>query len=108
MKKYILDLKVTENLRLHTNYVLLKFTTVDGSSLPPMAPGQFAEVRVVLRRDAQRLQVGELAQRVRLAQLELVAARLFLRTQRHHAEAAVRHRGHLSQCAVGVDDSYSR
>ena len=46
MKKYILDLKVTENLRLHTNYVLLKFTTVDGSSLPPMAPGQFAEVRV--------------------------------------------------------------
>ena len=46
MKKYILDLKVTENLRLHTNYVLLKFTTVDGSSLPSMAPGQFAEVRV--------------------------------------------------------------
>lgn len=66
------------------------------------------EVRVVLRRDAQRLQVGELAQRIRLAQLELVVARHFLRTQRHHAEAAVRHRGHLSQCAVGVVDSYSR
>lgn len=46
MKKYILDLKVTENLRLHTNYVLLKFTTTDGSLLPPMFPGQFVEVRV--------------------------------------------------------------
>ena len=26
MKKYILDLKVTENIRLHANYVLLKLT----------------------------------------------------------------------------------
>lgn len=46
MKKYILDLKVTENRQLHTNYVLLKFTTTDGSLLPPMAPGQFAEIRI--------------------------------------------------------------
>ena len=27
MKKFILDLTVTENLRLHTNYVLLKLTS---------------------------------------------------------------------------------
>lgn len=46
MKKYILDLKVIENLQLHANYVLLKFTTTDRSPLPPMAPGQFAEVRI--------------------------------------------------------------
>lgn len=44
MKKYILDLVVTENLRLHANYVLLKFTS--GQPLPEMQPGQFAEVRV--------------------------------------------------------------
>ena len=46
MKKHILDLKVTENSRLHKNYVLLKFTTIDGSPLPLMEPVQFAEVRV--------------------------------------------------------------
>ncbi|MDR0893518.1 MAG: dihydroorotate dehydrogenase electron transfer subunit [Mediterranea sp.] len=44
MKKYILDLEVVENLRLHANYVLLKLTAA--SSLPDMLPGQFAEVRV--------------------------------------------------------------
>lgn len=44
MKKFILDLTVTENLRLHDNYVLLKLTAQ--ASLPEMLPGQFAEIRV--------------------------------------------------------------
>lgn len=44
MKKFILDLTVTENLRLHINYVLLKLTSQ--SPLPEMLPGQFAEIRV--------------------------------------------------------------
>lgn len=44
MKKYILDLKVTENVHLHANYVLLKLTSQ--SVLPEMLPGQFAEIRI--------------------------------------------------------------
>lgn len=44
MKKYILDLTVIENVRLHANYVLLKLTS--SSPLPEMLPGQFAEIRV--------------------------------------------------------------
>ena len=44
MKKYILDLKVTENVRLHANYVLLKLTS--DAELPEMLPGQFAEIRI--------------------------------------------------------------
>lgn len=44
MKKYILDLTVTENIRLHANYVLLKLT--QAAPLPEMLPGQFAEIRV--------------------------------------------------------------
>lgn len=44
MKKYILDLTVTENVQLHANYVLLKLTS--SSPLPEMIPGQFAEIRV--------------------------------------------------------------
>ncbi|MDE7379320.1 MAG: dihydroorotate dehydrogenase electron transfer subunit [Paraprevotella sp.] len=44
MKKYILDLKVTANERLHDRYVLLKLT--DDKPLPEMLPGQFAELRV--------------------------------------------------------------
>ena len=44
MKKFILDLTVTENIKLHTNYVLLKLTSP--SLLPEMFPGQFAELRV--------------------------------------------------------------
>ena len=44
MKKFILDLTVTENLKLHINYVLLKLTSQ--SPLPEMSPGQFAEIRV--------------------------------------------------------------
>ncbi|MDL2277510.1 dihydroorotate dehydrogenase electron transfer subunit [Parabacteroides sp. OttesenSCG-928-G07] len=44
MKKYMLDMKVTENLRLHQNYCLLKLTTEQ--ALPDMLPGQFAEIRV--------------------------------------------------------------
>ena len=44
MKKYVLDLKVTENCRLHKNYCLLKLTS--DNTLPEMVPGQFVEVRV--------------------------------------------------------------
>lgn len=44
MKKYLLDLTVTANMRLHTNYVLLKLTSPD--KLPDMCPGQFAEIRI--------------------------------------------------------------
>lgn len=44
MKKYILDLIVTGNIRIHQNYVLLKMT--HSSTLPEMRPGQFAEIRV--------------------------------------------------------------
>ena len=44
MKKYVLDLTVTENIRLHANYVLIKLTQSD--PLPEMLPGQFAEIRV--------------------------------------------------------------
>ena len=40
----ILDLTVTENIRLNANYVLLKLTSQ--SLLPEMLPGQFAELRV--------------------------------------------------------------
>ena len=44
MKKFILDLTVTENLRLHTNNELLKLTSQ--TVLPEMLPGQFAEIRI--------------------------------------------------------------
>lgn len=44
MKKYMLDLKVTENISLHKNYCLLKLTSEQ--TLPDMLPGQFVEVRV--------------------------------------------------------------
>ncbi len=44
MKKYILDLMVSENVKLHNNYVLLKMT--DTKPLPAMLPGQFAEIKV--------------------------------------------------------------
>ena len=39
MKKYVLDLRVTENLALHTHYVLLKATSPDGSKLPESIVG---------------------------------------------------------------------
>ncbi|MEG1544350.1 MAG: dihydroorotate dehydrogenase electron transfer subunit, partial [Tannerellaceae bacterium] len=44
MKKYMLDMKVTANCRLHKNYCLLKLTS--DKVLPDMLPGQFVEVRV--------------------------------------------------------------
>ena len=44
MKKYMLDMKVTENRRLHKNYCLLKLTS--DQILPEMLPGQFVQVRV--------------------------------------------------------------
>lgn len=45
MKKYILDLKLTSVERLHERYILLKATSQEGS-LPPMMPGQFAQLRI--------------------------------------------------------------
>ena len=44
MKKYMLDLRVTENIRPHAQYCLLKLTSEE--ALPEMLPGQFVEVRV--------------------------------------------------------------
>ena len=44
MKKFLLDLKVTENCHLHKNYCLLKLTS--DHILPEMLPGQFVLVRV--------------------------------------------------------------
>lgn len=44
MKKYMLDLKVTENSDLHDNYCLLKLTS--DKTLPDMLPGQFVQVLV--------------------------------------------------------------
>jgi dihydroorotate dehydrogenase electron transfer subunit len=44
MKKYMLDMKVTENCRLHKNYCLLKLTSDE--TLPEMLPGQFVQVHV--------------------------------------------------------------
>lgn len=44
MKKFILCLTVVENLRLNHQYVLLKLS--HNEKLPPILPGQFAQVRV--------------------------------------------------------------
>lgn len=44
MKKYILDLVVSENIQLNDNYVLLKMSAP--TELPDMLPGQFAELEV--------------------------------------------------------------
>jgi len=44
MKKYMLDMRVTENIRLHSNYSLLKLTSTQ--QLPEMVPGQFVQVLV--------------------------------------------------------------
>ncbi|MDR0430685.1 MAG: dihydroorotate dehydrogenase electron transfer subunit [Tannerellaceae bacterium] len=44
MKKYMLDLKVTENRNLHASYCLLKLTS--DKTLPDMFPGQFVQVLV--------------------------------------------------------------
>ncbi|MCD8287884.1 MAG: dihydroorotate dehydrogenase electron transfer subunit [Porphyromonadaceae bacterium] len=46
MKKYILDLQITESISLHAHYILLKATPVSGEKLPEMLPGQFAELRI--------------------------------------------------------------
>lgn len=42
MKKYMLDMTVADNIRLHTDYYLLKLTP--GHALPEINPGQFAQV----------------------------------------------------------------
>lgn len=44
MKKYASDWKVTENIRLHSNYCLLKLSM--NTVIPEMLPGQFVQVRV--------------------------------------------------------------
>lgn len=45
MKKFILDLKVTEVTKPHPRYVLIKLTDPE-RMLPEMLPGQFAQLRV--------------------------------------------------------------
>lgn len=44
MKKFIMDLEVTENKKLNSSYVLLKLRS--NSTLPDILPGQFAELKV--------------------------------------------------------------
>ena len=44
MKKYLMDLKVVANIRLHPKYCLIKLTA--DKQLPEMVPGQFVQVRV--------------------------------------------------------------
>ena len=44
MKKYLMDLKVVENIRLHPKYCLIKLTA--DKPLPEMVPGQFVQIRV--------------------------------------------------------------
>ncbi|MDR1224812.1 MAG: dihydroorotate dehydrogenase electron transfer subunit [Tannerella sp.] len=44
MKKYLMDMRVVENVRLHPLYCLLKLTS--DRKLPGMIPGQFVQVRV--------------------------------------------------------------
>jgi dihydroorotate dehydrogenase electron transfer subunit len=44
MKRYLMDLQVVENTRLHPDIYLLKLTS--GQKLPEMIPGQFVQVRV--------------------------------------------------------------
>ena len=50
MRKYVLDLRVTSVECLGERYVLLKATNPD-APLPPMCPGQFAQLRVDGSRD---------------------------------------------------------
>ncbi len=45
MKKHIIDFVLTENEQLHTGYALLRFRPCQGN-LPPILPGQFAEVKI--------------------------------------------------------------
>ena len=44
MKKYLMDLRVVENIRLHPKYCLIKLTA--DKPLPEMVPGQFVQIRV--------------------------------------------------------------
>ena len=44
MKKYLMDLIVVENVRLHPKYCLLKLTA--NKALPEIVPGQFVQIRV--------------------------------------------------------------
>ena len=44
MKKYLTDMKVLDNISLHSEYCLLKLTSE--KKLPEMVPGQFVQVRV--------------------------------------------------------------
>jgi len=44
MKKYVADLVVKKNERLHPNYCLIKL--IQNTPLPEMFPGQFVEIRV--------------------------------------------------------------
>lgn len=46
MKKVICDFTVKDNLRIHSNYCLLKLSPELGISMPEITPGQFVQVRV--------------------------------------------------------------
>lgn len=46
MKKYIIDFDVKDVQRVGERHALLRLCRNDGEPLPPMAPGQFAEVRI--------------------------------------------------------------
>lgn len=46
MKKTIQDLRIVSRELLGNNFVLLKMSPADGSKLPEMVPGQFAELKV--------------------------------------------------------------
>ena len=57
MKKHILDLRLTENIQLHSAYALMKFRPVEGS-LPEMLPGQFADAIGMTRSSFSQLLTG--------------------------------------------------
>ena len=44
MKKYILERVVTQNIKLHANYVPINFT--HSNQMPEMMPGTFVENRI--------------------------------------------------------------
>ncbi|MDE6249293.1 MAG: dihydroorotate dehydrogenase electron transfer subunit [Paramuribaculum sp.] len=45
-KKYMMDLRVVRNVRVHSLYSLMVVTPASGEKLPAMKPGQFVEIQV--------------------------------------------------------------
>ena len=46
MTKHILDCNIDENIHINHNYNLLKLSPANGTNLPEMLPGQFAQVEI--------------------------------------------------------------